>query len=61
MKVLITGAPGVLGKAVTALVEQEGGYDLRLSDTVPLETPHEFVAADLAQSEEVTRCDHNCH
>ncbi len=58
MKVLITGAAGVLGKAVTALVEQEGGYVLRLSDTVPLDTPHEFVAADLAQSEEVKQlCD----
>jgi nucleoside-diphosphate-sugar epimerase len=53
MKVLITGAAGVLGKAVTELLEAEGGYDLRLTDMAPLETEHEFVQADLADWEQV--------
>lgn len=53
MKVLLTGAAGVMGRAVTELLEQAGGYDLRLTDMVPLETGHEFVQADLADWEQV--------
>ncbi len=48
MKVLITGAAGVLGRAVTALVEKEPDVTLRLTDMLPLQTPHEFVQADLS-------------
>ena len=50
MKVLITGAAGVLGQLVTKLLEASGGYDLRLTDMAPLETPHEFVQASLADA-----------
>ena len=51
-KVLITGAAGVLGKAVASLLEQEPGVQLRLTDVATLETHHEFVQADLANWEE---------
>jgi len=51
-KVLITGAAGVLGKAVASLLEQEPGVRLRLTDMAPVETRHEFVQADLANWEE---------
>jgi len=54
MKVLITGAAGVLGKAVTALLEEEPGVQLRLTDVAPLETPHDFIQADLIEAEAVT-------
>ncbi|HUT33858.1 MAG TPA: NAD(P)-dependent oxidoreductase [Planctomycetota bacterium] len=47
-KILVTGAAGVLGKAVVSLLEREQGVQLRLTDMVPLETSHEFVQADLA-------------
>jgi len=50
--VLVTGAAGVLGKAVTALLEREPGVRLRLTDVVPLATRHEFLQADLANWEE---------
>jgi len=53
MKVLITGAAGVLGKAVTALLEREEGVRLLLTDVAPLETRHEFRAADLTKLEEL--------
>jgi len=51
-KVLITGAAGVLGKAVASLLEQEPGVELRLTDVAPLDTPHQFIRADLANWEE---------
>jgi len=51
MKVLVTGAAGVLGQAVVSRLEAEGTYDLRLTDILPLETQHEFVQADLADWE----------
>jgi len=53
MKVLLTGAAGVMGRAVTRLLEEAGGYDLRLTDMAALETAHEFVQADLADWEQV--------
>lgn len=53
MRVLITGAAGVLGRKVTGLLENEPGLELRLTDTVPLDTPHEFVQTDLADSDAV--------
>jgi len=58
MKVLITGAAGVLGRAVAALLEKEADVEMRLTDVVPVETPHEFIRADLACWEEVQHlCD----
>ena len=53
MKILITGAAGVLGRTVTGLLEAAGGYDLRLTDVVPLATAHEFISAELADWEQV--------
>jgi len=53
MKVLITGAAGILGKAVAALLGNEPDVELRLTDMVPIETPHEFVQADLVDAEAV--------
>jgi nucleoside-diphosphate-sugar epimerase len=50
MKVLITGAAGVLGKAV---IEREEGIRLLLTDVAPLETRHEFRAADLTDLEQL--------
>ena len=49
MRVLITGAAGVLGQLVTQLVAADG-HDLRLTDARPLPdgSPHEFVQADLS-------------
>ena len=47
MRLLITGAAGVLGQLVTGLVEPEG-HELRLTDALPFETPHEFIQADLS-------------
>jgi len=52
-KVLVTGAAGVLGQAVVALLKQEGNFELRLTDRVPVETSHEFTQADLARWDEV--------
>ncbi len=53
MKVLITGAAGVLGGTVASLLEEGDGIELRLTDTVPLETSHESVQADLSKCDEV--------
>jgi nucleoside-diphosphate-sugar epimerase len=57
-RVLVTGAAGVLGRELVPLIERDGGFALRLTDAVPLETTHEFVRADLARWEEAERlCD----
>lgn len=53
-RVLVTGAAGVLGRAVTELFEREEGVQLRLTDVAPMETRHEFRAADLAKPEQLT-------
>jgi len=55
MRVLITGAAGVLGQLVTQLVAAEG-HDLLLTDLVaaPEGSPHPFVAADLSNDEQTT-------
>lgn len=55
MNVLVTGAAGVLGKAVTALLEREPDIQLRLTDKAPLETRHPFQAANLTHVEDVKR------
>lgn len=47
MKILVTGAAGVLGQTIAALIEPLG-HKLRLTDLMPLQTAHEFVAADLS-------------
>lgn len=52
MKVLVTGAAGVLGRAVTALLEDEPGVELRLTDVLPLATRVEFVQADLSKPDD---------
>ncbi|MGD8240079.1 MAG: NAD(P)-dependent oxidoreductase [Armatimonadota bacterium] len=51
MTVLVTGAAGVLGRALVPLLETETDADLRLTDVLDLDTPHEFVKADLADRE----------
>jgi len=43
MKLLITGAAGVLGRTVTQLLDADPDIDFRLTDVVELDTPHEFV------------------
>jgi UDP-glucose 4-epimerase len=54
MKVLITGAGGNLGRVVVpALVEQ--GHTPRLMDFRPLQTPYEFVQADVRDLDQVRR------
>ncbi|MEN6301605.1 MAG: NAD(P)-dependent oxidoreductase [Armatimonadia bacterium] len=53
MTILLTGAAGVLGQTITALLESLG-HTLRLTDLAPLQTPHEFVAADLSDPAQTT-------
>ncbi len=55
MKLLITGAAGVLGRALTKLVEEDGSYEIRLADMAPIESPHECVRADLSDLEQARR------
>lgn len=52
MKVLITGAAGVLGQLVTERVAADG-HQLRLTDALELQTTHEFVQADLSDPDQV--------
>ena len=52
MRVLITGAAGLLGQAVTEHLEQDASLDLRLTDVAALDTTHEFVQADLSKWDE---------
>jgi len=51
MKVLITGAGGYIGTALTDHLEDD--YELRLSDLPEVETDHEFVQADVRDPEAV--------
>ncbi len=53
MRVLVTGAAGVLGRLVTSALQDESEYSLRLTDIAAFETPHEYVEADLARAEQV--------
>ena len=54
MKILITGAGGNLGRVVVpALVEQ--GHTPRLMDFRPLDTPYEYVQADVRDLDQVRR------
>lgn len=52
MRVLISGAAGVLGRAVASRLENDPDVVLRLTDMVPLDTPHEFVRADLSDPDQ---------
>lgn len=52
MTILITGAAGVLGQTIISLLEPLG-HTLRLTDLAPLDTPHEFVAADLSDPAQI--------
>jgi len=54
-KVLVTGAAGVLGKALVPLLEQDADIELRLTDIRPVDTPHEFRQADLSTWDDVSR------
>lgn len=57
MRILVTGAAGVLGQTITALLEPLG-YSLKLTDLMPLQTAHEFVAVDLSdQAQTKGLCD----
>lgn len=51
--ILVTGAAGALGHAVVPLLERDEDIKLCLTDRAPVETPHEFIQADLARSDEV--------
>ena len=53
MRVLITGAVGVLAQTIIGMLPEEHSYDLRLTDMAPLDTPHEFVPADLSDAASV--------
>jgi len=54
MKILITGAGGNLGRVVVpALVEQ--GHTPRLMDFRPLDTPYEYVQADVRDLDQMRR------
>jgi len=51
MRVLVTGAAGVLGQAVTQRLERSGDYRLRLTDMAPVgDARHEFIQADLSDA-----------
>lgn len=54
MHLLITGAAGILAREIVALLEQDPRYTIRLTDLLPAQSPHEFVAADLTDAEAVT-------
>jgi len=51
MKILITGAGGYIGSALTDHLDDR--HDLRLSDQPVLETDHEFVQADVRDPDAV--------
>ncbi|NIA22038.1 MAG: NAD-dependent epimerase/dehydratase family protein [Anaerolineaceae bacterium] len=59
MKVLVTGAGGYLGRGLVVPFE-EHGYDLRLMDVVPFESPHETVVGDVADLETVRKALDGC-
>ena len=51
MRVLITGASGNVGSGVAELLR--GRHELRLSDVAEMDTPEEFVRADVRRREEI--------
>jgi len=59
MKVLVTGAGGCLGQGLVVPFE-EHGYDLRLMDVVPFESPHETLVGSVADLETVRKALDGC-
>ena len=58
MKVLITGAAGVLGTTVTALMASQPNLEINLTDLVEVDSPYPFTRADLSAPGEASRlCD----
>jgi len=57
MKIVITGAAGVLGREVLAQLREQGEHDLRLVDMAPIEGGEdaECVQADLSLPEDALR------
>ena len=55
MRLLITGAAGVLASRVAELARKDGGYTIRLTDMLPVRAKHEFIQADLADLEQARR------
>ncbi len=54
MRILITGAGGNLGRALAPLLVEQGHMP-RLMDFRPLDTPHDFVQADVRDADGVRR------
>ena len=59
MKVLVTGAGGCLGRGLVVPFA-EHGYDLRLMDVVPFESPHETLVGSVADLETVRKALDGC-
>lgn len=53
MRILITGAAGVLAQTIVRQLENDDSYTLRLTDMAELGTSHEFVPADLSDPDQV--------
>jgi nucleoside-diphosphate-sugar epimerase len=53
VKVLLLGGHGRLGPHVTKALE--GHFDLRVTDVVPIETPHESMQIDVSDLDQVRR------
>ena len=53
MRLLITGAAGVLARTIVGLLERDSAYTLRLTDVAEMATPREFVTADLSCPQQV--------
>lgn len=52
MRILITGAGGNLGRALTPLMVEQG-HTPRLMDLRPLDTPYDFIQADVRDADAV--------
>ena len=51
--ILITGAGGMIAPDLVERLQDD--YDIRLSDIQPVDTPHKFIRADLADREAVAQ------
>lgn len=50
MRVLITGAAGVLAQTIIGMIESDPAYELVLTDMAPVAGPHHFLPADLSDA-----------